>query len=111
MDGLRARRQKSGSPLGRIIDEALDMTQQACYSLWLGYIFRFESRLFEFILIMCNIVFYSMEMKFLMLKNLKLVIGEIGPVEIELTLTLGYLVAWYFGSQGLQSTLGETFGI
>jgi phosphatidylglycerophosphate synthase len=27
MDGLRARRQKSGSPLGRIIDEALDMTQ------------------------------------------------------------------------------------
>ena len=24
MDGLRARRQKSGSPLGRIIDEALD---------------------------------------------------------------------------------------
>jgi phosphatidylglycerophosphate synthase len=26
MDGLRARRQKSGSPLGRIIDEALDMT-------------------------------------------------------------------------------------
>jgi phosphatidylglycerophosphate synthase len=27
MDGVRARRLKSGSPLGRIIDEALDMTQ------------------------------------------------------------------------------------
>lgn len=27
MDGVRARRQKSGSPLGRIIDEALDLTQ------------------------------------------------------------------------------------
>lgn len=27
MDGLRARRQKSGSPLGRVIDEALDMMQ------------------------------------------------------------------------------------
>jgi len=25
MDGLRARRQKSGSPLGRVIDEALDL--------------------------------------------------------------------------------------
>ncbi len=25
MDGVRARRQKSGSPLGRIVDEALDM--------------------------------------------------------------------------------------
>jgi len=25
MDGLRARRQKSGSPLGRVVDEALDL--------------------------------------------------------------------------------------
>lgn len=38
MDGVRARRQKSGSPLGRIIDEALDMTQQACYSMWVLYL-------------------------------------------------------------------------
>ena len=26
MDGIRARRQQSGTPLGRIVDEALDMT-------------------------------------------------------------------------------------
>lgn len=111
MDGIRARRQKSGSPLGRIIDEALDMTQQACYSLWLGYVFRFDSRLVEFMLIMVNIVFYSMEMKFLMMKDLKLVIGEIGPVEVELSLTIGYFCAYYFGTDGLQKTLGESLGV
>jgi len=62
-------------------------------------------------LLMVNIVFYSMEMKFLMLKNLKLVIGEIGPVEIELLLALGFFSAYYYGSEGLQRTLGESFGV
>jgi phosphatidylglycerophosphate synthase len=109
MDGIRARRQKSGSPLGRIIDEALDMTQQACYSLWLGYLFRFDNRVFEFMLIMTNIVFYSMEMKFIMLKNLKLVIGEIGPVEIEILLALICVSGFCFGTDTLQLTLGSLF--
>lgn len=110
MDGIRARRQKSGSPLGRIIDEALDMTQQACYSLWLGYLFRFDNRVFEFMLIMTNIVFYSMEMKFIMLKNLKLVIGEIGPVEIEILLALICVSGFCFGTDTLQLTLGSLLG-
>ena len=52
-------------------------------------------------LIMVNIVFYSMEMKFHMLKDLKLVIGEIGPVEVELALAIGFYSAYYFGSWGL----------
>jgi len=52
-------------------------------------------------LLMVNVVFYSMEMKFLMMKNLKLVIGEIGPIEVELSLTLGLLSAYYFGTEGL----------
>jgi hypothetical protein len=64
----------------------------------MGYIFRFENRLVEFMLMMVNIVFYSMEMKFLMLKDLKLVIGELGPVEIELALAIGYFSAYFFGS-------------
>ena len=46
-----------------------------------------------------------------MLKNLKLVIGEIGPVEIELLLALGFFSAYYYGSEGLQRTLGESFGV
>ena len=59
MDGLRARRLKTGSPLGRIIDEALDMIQQACYCLWVGYIFRFDNLLCETILTMPNVVFWT----------------------------------------------------
>ncbi len=47
---------------------------------------------------MVNIVFYSMEMKFHMLKDLKLIIGEIGPVEVELGLAIGFFSAYYFGS-------------
>lgn len=31
MDGARARRQKAGSPFGRLFDEANDMIQMTCY--------------------------------------------------------------------------------
>ena len=37
MDGLRARRLKSGSPVGRIVDEAFDIIMQSFYMLWIGY--------------------------------------------------------------------------
>ena len=37
MDGIRARRQKSGSPLGRIVDEAFDMIMQSLAPMWLAY--------------------------------------------------------------------------
>lgn len=72
MDGLRARRQKSGSPLGRVIDEALDMLQQTCYCLWFGYLFRFDNFVFEQTLLMINVVFHSMEMKYILCENLNL---------------------------------------
>jgi phosphatidylglycerophosphate synthase len=100
-DGLRARRLKAGSPLGRIIDEALDMTQQASYCLWIGYLFRFDNIVLQYICILPNMVFYTMEMKFILLKNLKITLGEMGPVEIELTATILLLLGWYFGSEGL----------
>ena len=111
MDGVRARRLKNGSPLGRIIDEALDMTQQTCYSLWLGYLFRLDSRFFELIFIMTNIVFYSMEMKYIMCKNLNMTVGEIGPVEIELIVTCILLTGSFFGADVFQLTLGSLWGI
>lgn len=96
MDGVRARRQKSGSPLGRIIDEALDITQQACYSLWLGYLFNFDCLFFELLMVMANVTFFSMEMRFILSKSLTMNVGEIGPVEIELILTSILLVGYYF---------------
>lgn len=111
MDGIRARRQKSGSPLGRIIDEALDMTQQACYSLWIGYLFRLDNLFFEMMIVMINIVFYSMEMKYILCKNLNLNLGEVGPVEVELGLTVILLLGYWFGSGIYQQTLFDLFAI
>ena len=37
---------------------------------------------------MINVTFYSMEMKYVMCRELNLNLGEIGPVEIELGITL-----------------------
>ena len=112
MDGLRARRQKSGSPLGRVIDEALEMIQQTCYMMWFGYLMRFDNFFLEQILLMVNVVFHTMEMKYIMCKNLNLVVGEIGPVEMELILsTLYFVVGGCLGAGSLDSNLGELFGI
>lgn len=87
------------------------MTQQASYCLWLGYLFRFDNIVLEFMCIFPNMVFYSQEMKFILLKNLKLALGEVGPVEIELCATLLLLLGWYFGSEGLQSPVSQVTGI
>lgn len=112
MDGIRARRQKSGSPLGRIIDEALDLTQNSCYCLWIGYLFRSDNLLLEMMFIMPNVVFYTMEMKFILCKNLKMTVGEeIGPVEVELLISMILLSGYWFGSGFYQQTLNEVFGI
>ena len=97
MDGIRARRLKAGSPLGRIVDEAGDTIMQACYSMWLAYSFRFDNLCFETVFIMVNFVFYAMEMKFVMCKDLKMVVGEIGPVEVELLLSCIIFFVAYFG--------------
>ena len=40
MDGMRARRTKTGSPLGRIVDEAMDQTAYACSGVAIGYMLR-----------------------------------------------------------------------
>jgi phosphatidylglycerophosphate synthase len=110
MDGQRARRQKSGSPIGRIIDEALDMIQQSCYSLLMGYMFRFDNRVFEIMVIMINTVQHTMEMRFLLFGRLDITVGEIGPVEFECMLSsLLLLTGAYFGSECMTNTVGQTF--
>lgn len=112
MDGLRARRQKSGSPLGRVIDEALDMVQQTCYSMWIGYLFRFENFFFEMLLVMTNIVFHSMEMKYILCRNLSLQVGEIGPVEMELILALlTFGIGGCLGAECMQANMGDVLGL
>lgn len=87
------------------------MTQQAAYALWVGYLFRFDNIVLEQVCILPNIVFYSMEMKFIMMKHLKITVGEIGPVEIELIATSLLMLGWYLGSEVFQSPISEITGI
>ena len=63
--------------------------------------FRFDNLLFELVFVMINVVFYSMEMKFILCKNLTLIIGEIGPVEIELILSSVLVLGSVFGADSL----------
>jgi len=51
---------------------------------------------------MVNVVFYSMEMKFIMCRNLVLNLGEIGPVEVELGVSTVLVLGYVFGSSFYQ---------
>jgi len=98
MDGMRARRLKCGSPLGRIIDEAGDMAVQAAYSLLIAYLFGLQGPL-EIVCIQINVTFYFMELRQLIMGSLVMNVGEIGPLEMELLLTIIFASAGYFGPE------------
>jgi hypothetical protein len=67
--------------------------------LWIGNLFRFDNLLFEITLMMPNIIFHTMEMKYVLCKTLVMNIGEIGPVELELILfTLIFVVGGLIGA-------------
>jgi len=42
MDGMRAKRLKCGSPLGRVVDEAIDQMVYSCVGAFIGYMLRIE---------------------------------------------------------------------
>lgn len=60
---------------------------------------------------MTNIVFYTMEMKFILCSELTLNVGEIGPVEVELILTTVLLLGGYIGADSFQTSISELWGI
>ena len=77
----------------------------------MGYLFRFDNLVLEMALIMTNIVFYAMEMKYIVCKNLNLNLGEIGPVEVELIVAIVLVLGSVYGSDIYQRTLFEVFGV
>jgi phosphatidylglycerophosphate synthase len=110
MDGQRARRQKSGSPLGRIVDEANDLIQQSLYSIIFLVAFRFDNYIFEFgMMMMLNAIFYCMESNFILTGGLNMILGEFGPVEAELLSSFIIISIGYFGSDGVLLPIGSTF--
>jgi hypothetical protein len=62
--------------------------------------------------LMVNVVFHTMEMKFILCKTLHLTVGEIGPLEMEFILaTLYFVVGGCFGAESLDNDLGQVFGV
>ena len=105
MDGIRARRLKIGSPMGRLIDEAGDCIVMTAYSILCAYVLVLENSWLEIIYFFMNMAFYGMEIKYYVTGSLVMVVGELGSVEVELILSSILFFAWYFGCQGLQDTV------
>ena len=73
----------------------------------------FNNPFFEIIFFAVNIAFYGMEMKFIICGDLQMIVAaeDLGPVEIELFITSCYLLGAIFGADGLQNSIGSTFGL
>ena len=109
MDGLRARRMKVGSPLGRLIDEGGDCIVMSNYCCLLAYLFCFDNMWWELPLFYLNLAFYGMEIRYKICNSLVMVVGELSSVEVEMMLSLCFLFGGYYGCESLQKSVGEQF--
>ena len=108
-DGARARRLKCGSPVGRIVDEALDIINQAITPIIIIYGCQANNRYFEFLTLISNAIFYTMEMQYVIKRKLIMIQGDFGPVETELLLALIMFSMGYLTPEFFQTTIGATF--
>lgn len=111
MDGMRARRLKCGTPLGRIIDEALDQVSYACVGNAIGYMLRLDSPIWYLSFTLVNVPFYSMEIRHTIMRNFNMIIGEIGPIELELIYTIIFLLSAIYGVDVYDRTLADMTGL
>jgi len=109
MDGVRARRQKSGSPVGRLVDEAFDMITMLCYALWVGYGIQPNNRVLELIFFGAPIMAYCFEMRFIIARSLIMIVGELGPVELEIMIALGIAGIGYKTPEFWQVKVSESY--
>ena len=112
VDGMRARRAKCGSPLGRIIDEAIDQMAYACLGAFIGYLLRVEPGFWLLSIGLVNVPFYCMEIRHCYCKNFLMIVGELGPVEVELIYSLILMmfgVCW--GGNSMDMTVAELTGL
>jgi len=61
---------------------------------------------------MINVPFYSMEIRHTICRHFKMIIGEMGPVEIELFFTLLFAISGgVFGVECYDKKLNDVFGV
>ena len=112
MDGMRARRTGCGSPLGRIIDEAIDQVAYACVGCFIGYLLRVEPGFWLLSIALINVPFYSMEIRHCYFKDILMIVGELGPVEIEILYTLIlFFTGAVFGGDAYEKSIGDLTGL
>ena len=112
MDGMRAKRLKCGSPLGRVVDEAIDQMVYACLGAFIGYMLRVEPGLWIFSIGLVNLPFYAMEIRHYYCKDFIMIVGDIGPVEVELIYSIILaLSGGYFGADAYEKTLAQVTGL
>lgn len=112
MDGLRARRLKVGSPLGRLIDEAGDTIVMSNYSTLLAFLLAFDNQYWELVFFYLNCGFFGEETRHKICKQLVMMVGgEISNVEVETLLSFIFLYGGVYGGDGLQRPLNDFVGI
>lgn len=65
LDGLRARRLKCGTPIGRLVDEAGDPFQYTAIALLLGFVFKSTPGFHSLCIFTINLPQYCMEIEYI----------------------------------------------
>lgn len=114
MDGMRARRLKCGSPIGRIVDEASDPYQYTLVSFIQAYILKIPPGWLCLVFVMPNLAQYCMEVRYvttgsLIISSTSAQDGDfdIGPVEVELIFAIVFILAGIFGTAGITKPVAE----
>ena len=110
LDGIRARKAKCGSALGRVIDEAGDTICQTCYSILLAKALGWDNKILELNVFGVNTMFYICELSQLITGKLVFVTGEIGPIEVEASVAGILFFMSRVGPETMQTTVGYTMG-
>ena len=86
--------------------------QYALIAAVMGYVMRVEPGWLCLSFALINMPMYSMEMNFIFTGSLSITAGDdgLGPVEMEVVMTIVYLLAAIFGIEGLNSTIAATLG-
>lgn len=110
LDGIRARRLKCGSPLGRMVDEGLDLYFYANFAGFLLWMLQPGPNFWVLFLGLVNLPFHTAEIKFYITKSLNFIVDELGPIEVEFIfgtiVTVSGLISFNFWNVSLASTFG-----
>lgn len=84
----------------------------ACLGAFIGYMLRVEPGLWIFSIGLVNLPFYAMEIRHYYCKDFIMIVGDIGPVEVELIYTIILALSGaYFGADAYEKTLAQVTGL